>query len=225
MGKKHALRGLQPGSLSIISSHRMENILNNNSHGVITQLHFIQMQPSAVSTTPLDLQQILDRYACVFVELVEFPPSRTQHHRIPLLPGSIPPNIWPYHYLFHHKTEIEMVVQDLLKEGIILPSTSSFSSPILRVRKKYGSWCLCIEFDYLITLQSRIIFQFLLLMSFWISFMVLIFSPSWIFVLGITKFRFIRMISLKQLSTHMMDTMSFWSCHLASQILLPHSRN
>ena len=49
-GKKHTLKGLQPGSLSIISSHRMENILMNNSHGVIAQLHFIQMQPSAVST-------------------------------------------------------------------------------------------------------------------------------------------------------------------------------
>ena len=47
--------GLQPGSLSLISSHRMENILNRSSHGVIAQLHFIQMQPWTVSTTPLDL--------------------------------------------------------------------------------------------------------------------------------------------------------------------------
>ena len=35
-GKKHTLKGLQPGSLGIISSHRMENILKKNSHGVIT---------------------------------------------------------------------------------------------------------------------------------------------------------------------------------------------
>ena len=54
-GTKHTLRGLQPGSLSLISSHRMENILKKSSHGVIAQLHFIQMQPLAVSTTPLDL--------------------------------------------------------------------------------------------------------------------------------------------------------------------------
>ena len=54
-GKKHTFNGLQPGSLSIISSHCMEMILKKNSHGVITQLHFIQMQPSAVSNTPLDL--------------------------------------------------------------------------------------------------------------------------------------------------------------------------
>ena len=54
-GKKHTFNGLQPGSLSTISSHRMENLLNTNSHGFIAQLHFIQMQPSIASTTPLDL--------------------------------------------------------------------------------------------------------------------------------------------------------------------------
>ena len=39
-------------------------------------------------------------------------------------------------------------------------------------------------------------------MSFLMRFMVLIFSPSWIFILGIPKFGFMRMISLKQLFTH-----------------------
>ena len=104
------------------------------------------MKPSAISTTPLDLQQILDRYACVFAEPVGFPPSRPKDHRIPLLPGSVPPNIRPYHYPFHHKTKIEMLVCDLLKQGVIRPSTSSFSSPVLLVQKKDGSWNLCINF-------------------------------------------------------------------------------
>ena len=40
-GNKHKFNGLQPGSLGIISSHRMEKILKTNSHGVIAQLHFI----------------------------------------------------------------------------------------------------------------------------------------------------------------------------------------
>ena len=54
-GENHTFNGLQPGSLSIINSHCMETILKKNSHGVITQLHFIQMQPSVVSNAPLDL--------------------------------------------------------------------------------------------------------------------------------------------------------------------------
>ena len=39
----------------------MENLLKMNSHGVIAQFHFIQTQPSAVSTTPLDLS-----FRCTF---------------------------------------------------------------------------------------------------------------------------------------------------------------
>ena len=42
-----------------------------------------------------------------------------------------------------------MFVRDLLKQGVIRPSTSSFSSLVLLVRKKYGSWRLCIEFQAL----------------------------------------------------------------------------
>ena len=102
--KKHTLKGLQPGFVSIISSHRMENILKKDSHGVIAQLHFIHMQPLGVSTTPLDLQQILDRYACVFAEPVGFPTSILEDHCFPLLHGSAPPNINPYRNMFHQKT-------------------------------------------------------------------------------------------------------------------------
>ena len=35
-------------------------MLKKNSHGLIDQLHFCQMQPLVVSTTPMDLKQILD---------------------------------------------------------------------------------------------------------------------------------------------------------------------
>ena len=54
-GTKHTLWVLQPGSLSLISSHQIEKLLKKSSQCVIAQLHFIQMQPSAVSTTPVDL--------------------------------------------------------------------------------------------------------------------------------------------------------------------------
>ena len=129
----------------------MENILKNNSHGFITQLHSIHMQPSMVSTTPLYLQIFLDGYACVFAELVGFPPSILEDHHILLIPGSVPPNIRPYRYPFHHKTKIEMLVRDLLKQGVIRPSTSSFSSLVLLVQKKDGHGAFALNFKHLIT--------------------------------------------------------------------------
>lgn len=41
---------------------------------------------------------------------------------------------------YSQKAQIETMVEDMLKQGIIKPSTSPFSSPIILVKKKDGTW-------------------------------------------------------------------------------------
>jgi hypothetical protein len=75
------------------------------------------------------------------------PPSRGVHdHSIPLVPGSLPPNIRPYRHPFAQKNEIEKMVQELLIAGFIHPSMSPYSCPIVMVLKKEGSWRMCSDF-------------------------------------------------------------------------------
>lgn len=76
------------------------------------------------------------QYEEIFSEPKSLPPSRARDHRIPLKPGTVPPNVRPYGYAYVQKNEIEKIVKELLESGSIQPSVSAFSSPVLLVKKK-----------------------------------------------------------------------------------------
>jgi hypothetical protein len=123
----------------------MEKLLKKGHFGVIAQLHAIQ----AIETPPVpqDLQALLSKHQTVFSTPQGLSPSHNVHdHSIPLVPGSLPPNIRPYRHPFAQKNEIEKMVQELLTVGVIHTSTSPYSSPIIMVLKKEGSWRMCPDF-------------------------------------------------------------------------------
>jgi hypothetical protein len=96
---------------------------------------------------PQDLQALLSKHQTVFSTPHGLPPSCGVHdHSIPLVPGSLPPNIRPYRHPFAQKNEIEKMVQKLLTVGVIRPSMSPYSSPVIMVLKKEVSWRMCPEF-------------------------------------------------------------------------------
>ena len=68
------------------------------------------------------------------------PPICDHDHAIHLIPGSVPPKIRPYRYPYVQKSKIERMIAKMLEAGIIQPSQSSFSAPVVLVHKKDGSW-------------------------------------------------------------------------------------
>jgi hypothetical protein len=142
---QYKFRGITAGSPEIISSHCMEKLLKKGHSGVIAQLHAIQA--TETPPVPQDLQALLSKQQTVFSTPQRLPPSRGVYdHSIPLVPGSLPPNIRPYRHPFAQKNEIEKMVQELLIAGVIHPSTSPYSSPVIMVLKKEGSWRMCPDF-------------------------------------------------------------------------------
>jgi hypothetical protein len=49
-------------------------------------------------------------------------------------------------YPYYQKFEIEKLIKELLAMGTIRPSQSSFSLPVLLVRKADGSWRMCVDY-------------------------------------------------------------------------------
>jgi len=103
----------------------------------------------------VEIQALVDSFPDLFTPPVDLPPSRACNHSIPLLPGASPVYIRPYRYPPSLKDEIERQVNEMLSQGIIQPSSSSFSSPVLLVKKKDGSYKFCVDFRHLNALTAK----------------------------------------------------------------------
>ena len=138
-GHQYKFQGITAGSPEVISSHRMEKLLKKGHYGVIAQLHAIQA--TKTPSVPQDLQALLSKHQMVFSTPQGLLTSHGVHdHSIPLVPGSLPPNIRLYRHPLSQKNEIEKMVQELLNVGVIRPSTGPYSSPVVMALNKEGAW-------------------------------------------------------------------------------------
>jgi hypothetical protein len=92
------------------------------------------------------MDALLDEFAGLFVEPQGLPPHRHLCHRICLKPGTTVVAVHPYRYAHAQKDKLERQCDDMLRVGIIRPSSSAFSSPALLIRKPDGSWRFCVDY-------------------------------------------------------------------------------
>ena len=64
---------------------------------------------------------------------MELPPERKIEHVIEIKYGSSPVNVKPYRYPHHHKIEIEILIHDLLRYGLITESWIPYATRVVMV--------------------------------------------------------------------------------------------
>lgn len=101
--------------------------------------------PASTELSP-GILEVLSQFEVVFQEPTQLPPKRDIDHRIELMPNAKPVNVRPYRYPHFQKTEMERLVEEMQKNGVIRDSQSAFSSPVLLVKKKDGTWRFCVDY-------------------------------------------------------------------------------
>ncbi|GKC72762.1 transposon ty3-I gag-pol polyprotein [Tanacetum coccineum] len=109
-----------------------------------TTLHMIEATES--QQVPNQITELLQQYVDVFTIPTTLPPTRPFDHINPLKEGTFPINSRPYRHLTTQKDAIEVVVKELLDTGVIRDSQSPFSSPVVMVKKKDGTWRMGIDY-------------------------------------------------------------------------------
>jgi hypothetical protein len=149
-GKTCCLQGITPNTKTCetVSVEELHRLQQQNSVHYMVQLYFAE-DTEKQATVPRLVAMVLETYESVFEEPKGLPPHRRYDHTIPLMPGASPVNLRPYRYNPMQKNEIEKQVKEMVAQGVIQASSSSFASPVLLVGKKDLTWRLCVDYRHL----------------------------------------------------------------------------
>ncbi|GJT16062.1 ty3-gypsy retrotransposon protein [Tanacetum coccineum] len=152
----YTLRGEEALRMKRISLHHMRAFLGADDIYGIYELYNLEhamegrdSTKAVESITHLALEPLLVRFESLFQVPTTLLPHQSIDHLIHLYPNTKPVNVRPYLYPHYQKGEMEILVGEMLSQGIIRVSHSPFSSPVLLVKKKHGSYHFSVDYQAL----------------------------------------------------------------------------
>ncbi|GJU36568.1 putative reverse transcriptase domain-containing protein, partial [Tanacetum coccineum] len=142
--------------LEVISSIRTQKYIDQGC-----QVFLIQMTKEEKAETPerrIEDVPIVRDFPEVFPEdLPGLPPTRQVEFHIELIPRAAPVARAPYRLAPAEMKELAEQLKELSDKGFIRPSSSPWGAPILFVKKKDGSFRMCIDYRELnkLTVKNR----------------------------------------------------------------------
>nr|GEY83527.1 putative reverse transcriptase domain-containing protein [Tanacetum cinerariifolium] len=139
--------------LKVVSCMKVKKYVDHESYLFVAQV--VENEPAE---RRLEDVPVICEFSDVFLEdLSGLPPPRQVEFEIELVPGATPVACVPYRLAPSEMKELVKQLQELSDKGFIRPSSSLWGAPVLFVKKKDGSFRMCIDYRELkkLTIKNR----------------------------------------------------------------------
>ncbi|GKB36419.1 putative reverse transcriptase domain-containing protein [Tanacetum coccineum] len=142
--------------LEVISSIRTQGYIDKGCQVFLVQM--MKKEETEASEKRIEDVPIFRDFLEVFLkDFPGLPPTRQVEFYIELIPRAAPIARAPYHLVLAEMKELAEQLKELSDKGFIRPSSSPWGAPILFVKKKDGSFRMCIDYRELnkLTVKNR----------------------------------------------------------------------
>ncbi|GJY18036.1 putative reverse transcriptase domain-containing protein [Tanacetum coccineum] len=143
--------------LTVISCSKAQEYMAKGCQVFLAQISAKKKEDKSEGKQIEDVPIVRD-FPEVFPEdLPGLPPTRPVEFQIDLIPGAAPVARAPYRLAPSEMKELSEQLQELSDKGFIRPSSSPWGAPVLFVKKKDGSFRMCIDYRELnkLTVKNR----------------------------------------------------------------------
>ncbi|GJZ44876.1 putative reverse transcriptase domain-containing protein [Tanacetum coccineum] len=125
----------------------LSNEENLEVHDECPKGNLKQLKTMKVSEPKIENIPVVHEFCGVFLEdLSGLPPSREVEFHIDLIPGAMPVVKSPYRLAPTEMQDLSNQLKELQEKGFIRPSSSPWGASVLFVKKKDGSFRMCIDY-------------------------------------------------------------------------------
>ncbi|GJY13941.1 putative nucleotidyltransferase, ribonuclease H [Tanacetum coccineum] len=131
--------------LEVISSIRTQKYIDQGCQAFLIQM--MKEEETKIPERRIEDVPVVRDFPEVFLEdFPKLPPTRQVEFHIELIPGAAPVARAPYRLAPAEMKELAEQLKELSDKGFIRPSSSPWGAPILFVKKKDGSFRMCIDY-------------------------------------------------------------------------------
>nr|GEV90758.1 putative reverse transcriptase domain-containing protein [Tanacetum cinerariifolium] len=143
--------------LNIISCAKTQRYIQKGCHVFLAHITMKETEDKSEKKRLEDVP-VVQNFPEVFPEdLPGLPPTQQVEFQIDLIPGATPVARAPYRLAPSEMKELSKQLQELSDKGFIRPSSLPWETPVLFVKKKDGSFRMCIDYRELnkLTVKNR----------------------------------------------------------------------